>query len=99
MQLDRFAEAIPDWDRAIELDEGPSRPTLRLQRALCLVRTEPAKAVAEAEELARGEKTPAELLYDAACVCCLASARVPDAAEREKYAARAVALLQQARAR
>src|SRR5262249_12837187 len=52
-KLDRFAEAIPDWERAIEFDEGPSRPSYRLERALCLARVEPARAVAEAEELVR----------------------------------------------
>src|SRR5262249_35696092 len=51
MKLDRHADAARDWDRALELDDGSLRVAIRLQRALCLARVEPTKAVAEAEAL------------------------------------------------
>jgi hypothetical protein len=51
----RPVEAIRDWDRAIELDEGFRRNDIRLQRASCLAQAgEHARAVAEANTLSEG---------------------------------------------
>jgi hypothetical protein len=97
MRLNRFAAALDDWDRASELDSGSDRGNFQLQRALCLARVEPAKAVAAIEDLIKGEKTAAAVLYDAACVCSVSAAQVKDDARRDTFAARAVALLHQAR--
>jgi serine/threonine-protein kinase len=98
MQLNRHVEAIQDWDRAFELDEGPLRNDIRLGRARCLAQTgEHARAVAEANALTEGKDVPSRTLYDAACVYALASASVKDDAKLgEQYAGRAVALLRQA---
>jgi serine/threonine protein kinase len=98
MKMDRFADAVRDLDRALELDDGSRRAGFRLQRALCLARTDPAHGVAEVEDLVKAEAVPAVTLYDAACACALSSARVEDAGAKERVAARAVELLRRAHA-
>jgi tetratricopeptide (TPR) repeat protein len=97
-QLKRHVEAIRDWDRAIELDDGSLRNGLRLQRAGCLAQTgEHARAVAEANALTERKDVQGPTLYDAARVCALAAASVKDDAKlSEQYAGRAVAVLRQA---
>jgi tetratricopeptide (TPR) repeat protein len=97
-QLKRQTEAVRDWDRAIELDDGSLRNGLRLQRAVCLAQTgEHARAVAETNALTEGKDVQGPTLYDAARVCALAAASVKDDAKlSEQYAGRAVTLLRQA---
>jgi serine/threonine protein kinase len=95
MQLERFADAIRDWDRALELADGMQRAGIRLGRACAVVRVEPMKAVAEAEAVLQGNP-PSSQFYNAACVYALSSAQVREAALSDQYAARAVALLRQA---
>src|SRR5262249_28649833 len=98
-ELQRFAEAMADWDRAIELDDSEDRPLYRMHRAQCLARIEPERAGAAAEEVVKDDKIPSPVIYEAAIVYAYASATVQDADQREQYAARAVALLQLARVR
>jgi len=95
MAVDRYAESAADWDRVIELDDGDRQQGFRMWRALCLARTDPARAAEEADELAKEPQIPAEALYDLACVFGVASARVPKEVA-EKYAGKAVALLRRA---
>jgi serine/threonine protein kinase/tetratricopeptide (TPR) repeat protein len=97
-QLGRYAEALKDWERALKLADGRSRNRLLLQRALTLARLkEHAKATAEADALAQAKEASADALYNAACVYSVSSWAVgDDAKQAEQYAARAVALLQQA---
>jgi tetratricopeptide (TPR) repeat protein len=101
----RFAEALKDWDRAIELAQGPKRQTLSLHRAATLVRVgDHLRAAAEAESLAAEPDCTPDMRYDIACVFALAhAATLADAAlpttERaqraEPHARRAVAVLEQ----
>jgi serine/threonine-protein kinase len=92
--LTRHAEAARDWHRALELDNGPDRPYFRLQRAVSLARAgDHAQAFSEANALAEVTDVNALTLYNAACVCSLASAAVKN---DDRYAARAVELLRQA---
>jgi serine/threonine-protein kinase len=96
MLLRRCAEALPDWERALELDDGSYRDGLRLGRAGCLARLgRAAEAVQGAAALAAMRRATADTLYDCACVFALASSATnnPDA---DAHAARAVALLRQA---
>jgi hypothetical protein len=95
MDLQRYPEALQDWDRAIELDEGAKRPALRLHRALALAHAgDHARAATEADDLTRDEKTPAVTLYDAACVYGLSvPAAKDDAKQQEQYARKALTLL------
>jgi serine/threonine protein kinase/tetratricopeptide (TPR) repeat protein len=97
--LQRYAEALKDYDKMVELATEPERPSARSLRAGGRVRAgQVAAAIEEAEELAKC----AEVLvsYNAACVYALAS--VPTKANpispklQAKYAERAVALLRQA---
>ncbi|MBI3468334.1 MAG: tetratricopeptide repeat protein [Planctomycetes bacterium] len=77
--LARHRDALPDWDRAIELDDGSARTDLGLGRVHTLARAgDHGRATAEAESLldslanARpGESVPASTLYDAACIFSL----------------------------
>jgi eukaryotic-like serine/threonine-protein kinase len=97
-QLGRHAEAVVDWDRAIALADRPEKAALRLRRSLALAHAgTPAQAVAEAEDLTRGDTVAGETLSGAARVYALASAAVKaDARQRQSYAAQAVALLRRA---
>jgi tetratricopeptide (TPR) repeat protein len=107
-QLNRSAEAVAEWDRALVLANGPDRIPLRCARAISLARSgEHAKAVAEADQMARERNPAASVLYDLACVYSQSFA----AAERdaklppleksklaEQYARHAVELLAKANA-
>jgi tetratricopeptide (TPR) repeat protein len=106
-QQQRHAEALPDWDRAMQLPgEEPWRDFVRFRRALALAQTgDHARAAAEAEALAGRKTATAEDLYNLACVCALsatAAARddrlgVPEAAGLPRqYADQAMTLLRQA---
>jgi tetratricopeptide (TPR) repeat protein len=99
MDLHRYAEALQDWDRAIALDQGPQRPAFRLQRAVTLAHAgDHARAVAEADDLTRDDKTSGATLYDAACVYGLSVPAAQDAPLKERYAGQALALLRRAQA-
>jgi tetratricopeptide (TPR) repeat protein len=104
-QLGHHAESAHDWQRASELDDGRSRPFFRLQHCAALAHAgEHRAAVKAVEELLASSdpkgKTPpsGSLLYDAAWAFALSAAAVKDDAKlREQYAARAIALLRQAK--
>jgi len=96
MKRGRFPDAIKDWDRAIDLDEGPERALIRTMRAKCWVRVDPKKALDEAKALL-GDSLSPEVIYSVACVYAMCAGRTKDAGAKERYAARAVALLQKAR--
>jgi tetratricopeptide (TPR) repeat protein len=96
--LNRFADAVNDLDRAVELDDKPGRALFRCHRASCLARAgEHAKAYAEANDLADGKDLSATTLYNLACVCSIAAtAAKEDAKLAEQYQARSLELLRQA---
>jgi tetratricopeptide (TPR) repeat protein len=103
--LRRYAETLPDYDRAIALDDRRD-PKLRLAQAEALAHLGThVRATSVAEELAAQTGASTNLIYDAACVFALSvPAAAKDAgltpAERtklaEQYATRAVSLLRQA---
>jgi tetratricopeptide (TPR) repeat protein len=74
-RIGRFADALADWERALELDGGDRRDELRLERALSLAMSgDHARASAEAAALATASTIPADVrLYNVACVESLAS--------------------------
>lgn len=96
MKLNRFAEADKEWARTIELDEGKGRDWFGFQRLMCQTRIDPIAAVAVIENMIRGDNIPAVRYYNAARVFSSSTINAPDDARREVWAARAVALLQQA---
>jgi serine/threonine protein kinase len=98
-RLKRYAEALKDWDRAIELSPTPDRPRLRALRANSLVQAgQVAQAVAEVAELAQSDGWNAGQWYDFACVYAVASGKEAGkkAGKKDEYARRAVELLQAA---
>ncbi len=95
VHLGRYAESVPDWERAIELDDGRERETFRYARATCLLLAgQAARSAAAAEELAATPGTSAGTIYQCASILASAAARSPRDADR--LAGRAVALLRQA---
>jgi tetratricopeptide (TPR) repeat protein len=101
----RWAEAAADYGRALELHDGPERWKLAVWRAEVLAEAgDHARAAAAASQaLEQNPEMPTDGLVNLAGVCARASglaradARLPvaeRAALAERYAARAVALLQ-----
>jgi tetratricopeptide (TPR) repeat protein len=97
-RLERHAEAITDYDHALRLGAGKERDFLRLRRAISHAGLgEHAAAVTATEAVIAESNLDGELLYNAAFVYTSAMKVVlADAALREAYGARAVALLRQA---
>jgi hypothetical protein len=105
-RLGRHAEALADYDRALGLAEGEDRSLLRLGRAGALARLgEHARATSEASAVAESTDSGAAH-YSAACAFALAAASARDDAAlsrgdrealAERYASRALALLDSAR--
>jgi serine/threonine protein kinase/tetratricopeptide (TPR) repeat protein len=97
-ELKRYADSLPDWDKAMDLSPWTERPMVRLGRATSRVRAgQVDAAIKDAEELAR--MAPPEILYNAACIFALAADRPKEAGSvtsKEECAKRAVALLRQA---
>jgi tetratricopeptide (TPR) repeat protein len=87
-----LAESLTNLNQLLSRKAGT--PQQRIDRALALARAgEHAQAAAAAEDLVKGNTSNA-LYYGAACTLATCSAAAKDDAElREKYAARAVALL------
>jgi tetratricopeptide (TPR) repeat protein len=106
-KLDQYDAALKDWDRAIELDAGPSRPELRLYRAMTLAMlNDHTRATAEAKELGGSKTFSGERLYLLACVYGRCTqivsrdtklSRTEQAKLAEEYAVSAVALLVRSR--
>jgi tetratricopeptide (TPR) repeat protein len=92
--LKRFAEAVKDWDRAIELAAPADHPKLRGQRALSMVRAGDLDAATQAaDKWAANDAVTADQLYAAARVFALAAASRGQPALAEQDAVRAVGLL------
>jgi tetratricopeptide (TPR) repeat protein len=95
--LGRHAEAERDWDRAIDLDTGPSRTLYQLLRAVNRAYLgRHGQATADVEEVLKAGAVPPGYVYGAGCVYAVAAGVVKDEEVAERYARRAVALLRQA---
>jgi serine/threonine protein kinase/tetratricopeptide (TPR) repeat protein len=96
--LQRYAEALKDWDRALELAPEPDRPLLLMDRAVNRAQAgQKTLPLAPVEELSKS--ADAITLYNAACIFARAAGRQqPTGSTLSKAAcgARAMALLQQA---
>ena len=94
-RLRKHAEAVKDWDKAVELSPGPEQASYRAGRATSRVQAgETAEAVAEVAELTKASEWSAVQWYAFACVYAVTSARI--AAQKQAYADRALGLLRQA---
>jgi tetratricopeptide (TPR) repeat protein/tRNA A-37 threonylcarbamoyl transferase component Bud32 len=109
-QLNRLAEAVPEWDRVVELEPHPGlRLFRRSERACVLVRSgDHVRAVAEATALTTASKVSADVLFNSHVACILAvSAALKDQrlsekerkALAEKYGSVTVALMERLRRR
>jgi tetratricopeptide (TPR) repeat protein len=94
-RLRKYAEALKDWDKAIELSPKAKEPEFRAARATTRIQAgQMAEAVAEVAELTKLSNWNAAQSYDFACVYAVASSNVADT--KQEYAERAVQLLHQA---
>jgi tetratricopeptide (TPR) repeat protein len=97
--LQRSAEALVDWDHAVDLLPPADRLRVRSGRARAWVQAgKTAEAVAEATAVTKDPGTPSARCCEAACVYALASAAVEETGRREVYAGEALALLRRAQA-
>ena len=91
--MQRFAEAVPDLDKGLELSEESEQRYIRSRRAIALAKSEQvAKAVSEVDELTKTPFWPADFWYNFACVYAIASDKITD--KKEEYAGRAIECLQ-----
>jgi tetratricopeptide (TPR) repeat protein len=101
-RLQKYAEAIRDWDRAIELSEKADQPRFQVLRATSRSHTgHLGEAVTEVAELTKAPVVGAPgspawtagQWYDFACVYSVGSGNIAD--KKQEYANRAMELLQQ----
>jgi serine/threonine protein kinase len=98
-RLGRDRDSEKDWDQAVDLAAGTRQVQVRLDRALSLARAgQVKKAVAAAEQVGNDAKLDRNRLWDKAAVYAVAAARIGTSEAREEYGARAVKLLERARA-
>jgi tetratricopeptide (TPR) repeat protein len=94
-QLRKNAEALRDWDLAIELSSQRERPGFRAGRANTRLHSGMiAEAVADVGELTKVQNWTAAQWYDFACVYSVASGTV--GAKKQEYADQAMDLLRKA---
>jgi tetratricopeptide (TPR) repeat protein len=97
-QLSRHADALRDYDQALKLDDGQRQSSLRMERALARARLkEIPQALQEAESLIASLDADAPTLYTGAVILALASAAMPEQADR--HGQHAVGLLRRALAK
>jgi tetratricopeptide (TPR) repeat protein/tRNA A-37 threonylcarbamoyl transferase component Bud32 len=93
--LQKHAEAVKDWTRAIELSPPTDRPDLRVRRADSCVRAgQVAEALAEVAELRKFTTMPAAGWYDFARIYAVASDKAAD--KKQQYADQAMDMLRHA---
>jgi tetratricopeptide (TPR) repeat protein len=97
--LQKYQEAVKDWDKVIDLTPQPERRGLRASRASLKHRAgQIAGAVDEVAELTangpNGSRWSPQQYYDFACTYSVASSRIAD--KQTEYAARAMELLEEA---
>src|SRR5262249_30109014 len=94
--LGRHADAIPDWDKAIQLASGPAIEP-RWRRAMSIARSgDHVRAASVAEEMVGGSLPPADLVRVAGVFVVNRDYVKFDTEVREKYAVRAIQLLERA---
>jgi tetratricopeptide (TPR) repeat protein len=99
--LNRPAESAAAWERAIEFTDVPTlRNRFRVSRTVALARGGDYRVAGlAADDLAQSAGLEGGALYNLGCVYALcATAAKEDAAQREMYAAKAVAQLRRAKA-
>jgi tetratricopeptide (TPR) repeat protein len=105
-KVNRYAEALEDWEKAVELD-GAGAFKSRVGRAYALAHLKQhGRAIAEINALLEAKKDDAKTVWDAACIFSLSAAaaaqdgQLPSAQQnrlQEAYAGQAVTLLHKAK--
>ena len=91
-RLQRFAEAVKDWDMAIKLSSGPEQAGVHAARAGSRIHAgHVLEGVGEITELIQAGGWNARQWYDFACVYAVASGKSAD--KKQQYADRAMELL------
>lgn len=95
-RLEKFAEAVKDWDKVIALTPKETQPRYQVAHAISQVKAgRVAEAVAEVTALLTPDRAwPVHRWYECACVYAIASSKSTD--QKQKYADRAMELLQRA---
>jgi len=94
-KLKKHAEALQDWDKAVELSSAAEQPESRAGRATSRLHAgQTAQAIADVVELTKASNWPAEQWCDFACFYAVASSKVAD--QKAAYANRAMELLSKA---
>jgi len=94
-RLERYGDALKDWDRAIALSSPHEQPQLRASRATSKIGAGmAAEAVAEVAELMKGTNWHLDQWYDFACIYAIASNKIAD--KKQVYGDQAIKLLQKA---
>lgn len=96
--LKRFPQAVSDWDRAIELDDGHYAVPLRIKRAYTLLDLKDhVRAAADAQAIADSNAATGQDLFQAAGLFALCARYTDkDSKDAASYGARAVAALRKA---
>jgi tetratricopeptide (TPR) repeat protein len=90
--LGKYADALPDWDKALELTSPEVQPKIRARRISSRVQTgHVLEAIADSEELTKLSNWNPVEWYDFACAYAVAAAKYPD--KKQAYGDRAVELL------
>lgn len=93
--LQRPADALKEWDAALEYSPKKSHPFIRYRRSEALIRLgQTAEAVTEVGQLRKLNDWNATQWYDFACVYAVAADEIAD--EKQNYADRAMEVLQKA---
>ena len=96
--MERYADALGDWDRALSLDDGHHGNGLRIKRASNLLNlSEHTRATEDAAAVAGSATATPDDLYHAACVFAIAARAAAQGSQRaEEDATQAVAALRRA---
>jgi serine/threonine-protein kinase len=104
--LDRHSEAAKEWEQALAMDAGPYKDEIRLRRATAQARAgDYMQALTEADTVLAGKALDADVFYHAAVLHVAAAIAVDKdekvprserATRADRYAVRAVELLDQA---
>ncbi len=90
-RLQKYAEAVNDWDRTVEFSPPAEQPNFRAGRAMALLQAgRVAEAVAEVAELTKASSTTRQW-YELACIYSVASGKIAD--KKQEYADRAMEFL------
>jgi serine/threonine protein kinase len=94
-EMKKYAEAIKEWTRVLELSPAAEQPRFHVRRADSRVRGgNVAESVAEIAEPSKSATLQAGECHDMACIYAVASSK--DAARKQEYADRAMELLEKA---